>query len=414
MRPEYGVYSVVIPQAEALAYFGNDVTLFVSEDFEKTGPFPFRFPENIISATVPARSKFDYQSEKDLTQEHDAYVNHFSKWLLDRAAEGFDCFITHDWVYTGWNLPYFLAMEKVREETRHIKWLHWCHSIPGGEGRDWWNLRRLGERNHKLVYPNKTAKLRLANYFQTEAPHVFAIPHIVDLRHLFNWSDDTLDFLDNHPEMMDAQIVQVYPASSDRLDPKGVRELILLFAKLKERGFSVCLVICTSQIKGMPERQEKIQHLLRIGRRNGLIPGEELIFTSEEDEKYEGGIPKRMLIELAQCSNVFVFPSQHETFGLILPEVVLASGALPILNRSLAEMLEVGGHFGLMTEFGSYYIDWQPKDENAWLDHLAGIVIAQLRAEQGNMSRTFFRRYYNKSTVYYRYYVPILEGSELW
>jgi Glycosyltransferase Family 4 len=411
-KSEYSLYNVVLAQAAALAEQGNTITVFVNSNYVQTQPLPTEFGEFNISVRrdVPLPPlRVDYQTERALPIDVLTYTDTLANWLKYTLPE-FDTVFTHDWVFTGWNLPYFLALEKAAPTLRRVKFLHWIHTMPG-KGRDWWNLRRLGEENHRLVFPNNVTRARVAFFYQTDPSKVFVIPHIVDLRDLFDWQPASLLFARNHPEIMSSHVVQIYPAGSDRLDHKGIRELILIFAKIKPRGFSVFLVVANQHADG---NQEKIDHFIRLGSIKGLIYGEDFVFTSEENTAFREGVPRKVLRDLMQCSSTFVFPTQQESFGLVLPETSLASGALPVLNSSLTEMMEIGGNNGLLTPFGSYCVDWNPNNEEHYLDAVAGAIISQTRAEEALKTRVYFRRRLNRETIYQRYYVPILEGSNLW
>jgi glycosyltransferase involved in cell wall biosynthesis len=208
-------------------------------------------------------------------------------------------------------------------------------------------------------------------------------------------------------------VIQIYPAGSDRLDAKGVRELIAVFSEIKKRGYSVFLLLI-NQAADDHDNQATMDHYKRFGEDRGLVYGEDFAFISDFFPGFAAGTPKRTVIELSMYSNVFVFPSQHETFGLVLPETSLVSGALPVLNKSLPEMLEVGGMHGLLVDFGSYFVEWKPKDEEAYFEHLAGQIIYMMHSEEGIRAKTWNRLEYNRASIYERYYVPILQGRNLW
>lgn len=408
-QPEYALYNVAIAQADALAHHGNDVVLFVREGYVQGQPLPQRFKAT-IEPIIPQSTLIDYRDE-NISENHQEYVNKLSG-LFAAELPKFDAVLTHDFVFTGWNLPYFLALEKTRYETKKQRFLHWIHSVPGFN-RSWWYLRRLGEDNHRLVYPNRTDSLRVANFYNTTRDKVLYIPHIVDLRHLFTFDEAVLDFLDDFPQLMTSSVVQIYPASSDRLQAKGIRELILIFARIKERGYDVFLMIA-NQHADRPDVQEKIDHYIRLGTRNGLKYREDFVFTSEENGAFRGGVPKSTLMQLNMFANLFIYPTREESFGLVGPEVSLCSGALPILNKSLPVLSEVAGMNGIAADFGSYRVEWRPKDEAGYFNALAGQICSQIYAEEGIKTRLWYKRMLNRDVVYDRYYVPILEGSALW
>lgn len=407
-RAGYALYNVVIAQADALAQFGNEVTIVTNESYTQTEKLPKGFKAKPISVLPPLpEPKLDYTTKKDLSAPlHTTFVKELSSQLLELVKDQ-NAVFTHDWVFTGWNMPYALALQAIAEKTRDVRFLHWIHSITG-KNRDWWELRRYG-KNHRLVYPNRTSAIRVAAAYQTDIKNILYIPHIVDLRHLFEFDQETLDLLESFPEIMESRIVQIYPFSAERAQAKGVRELILLFSKIKDRGWSVCLVLACAHAD-TPEGTKQLAHLERIAKRNGLKLNEDLVVLSDRSE----GVPRSTLLQLAMMSNVFIYPSQQETFGLVLPEISLASGAMPVINKSLGEMVETSAHNGLLADFGSYNVEWTPTSETVWLDHLAGQIVSQVMNEEGVRSRTWFRTRYNRDAVYHRYYVPILEGSGLW
>ena len=113
-------------------------------------------------------------------------------------------------------------------------------------------------------------------------------------------------------------------------------------------------------------------------------------------------------------SNLFIFPTREETFGLVLPEVALASGALCVLNTSLRMMAEVGGGNTLYFEFGSYTSDHICKDKDQYLKDLAKIILGRMQENDGILTRTFMRKKYNYDNLYAKYYAPIMAETRLY
>jgi hypothetical protein len=399
----YGVYEATISEAACLAYPGNEVDLFVLEGYEQTQPLPGNFPVRFCPEIPVPPKLLDYDTY-ELRPEHIDYATKLGQFLFHRLKD-YELVITHDWVFTGWNLPFFHALERICDDTRETAFMHWIHSTPGVH-RPWWQLERLGIPNHRLVFPNRSDRSRVANFYRTDLDKVLYIPHVVDIRHLFNFQPETLAFLDAHPDIFGCKIIQVYPAGADRLEAKGVRELVLLFAALKRRGFPVMLILACHNAESQRARDD-IQGLKNLAAHNGLEPGLDLLFTSEEG--FPNGVPKRALVDLLQFSTVFIYPTRQETFGLVLPEVVLASGALPVINLSLDVVIETAGYNGLLTHFGSVYLDFNVTDEAKWIDSIAGQIIGQLRSEEGIKTRNFFLRRYNMHAVYMRDYAPAIE-----
>ena len=407
--PGYSLTGIVSDQARMLREHGHDVHLFVSSNFnDKDHPTP----EGVtLQKKIPAADLIDYRSKKDLTPEHKQTVQAMHKLILTELTQ-FDVIFTHDLIFTGWNMPYALGIQSAAlyEEISHIRWLHWVHSIPS-LNLDFWNIRAYGQY-HKIVYPNKSDQIRVAEQFKGAPKNVRVIPHIKDPRTWFDFSEEICDFISNYPGVLQSDIVQILPASTDRLEAKRVREVILIFSKLKALGFSVCLVIANQWATGRA-RKEDLTRYKQIARRNGLTPSE-VIFTSDISKQYETGINKRMLRELFSLSNLFIFPTREESFGLVVPEAALSGGVLLVLNKSLRMQLEISGMTCLYFDFGSHSQNIQVMDENGYFTGIANIIVGRMRENEAIISKTFMRQRYNYDSLYHNYYAPNMEESICW
>ena len=233
---------------------------------------------------------------------------------------------------------------------------------------------------------------------------VRVVPNITDLRTLFEFSDQAWELIDLYPGLLNAQFVQVYPVAADRLKDKQLEKVILIFKTLKKRGFSVCLGVADSWNGTLP-REDQEQYV-RTAQRNGLTK-DEFFFTSQVKAEYARGIPRRVLLELLQCSNLFVFPSRSEASPLILPEAVLAGGVLPVLNRNLSAMFE-NCCVGLFFPFGSIDTIYEPKNESKWYQWVTDHIIGAWRNDDALQARTRIRIKQNMDFIYRSYYAPLL------
>jgi len=412
-HPGYSLTGIVTDQARMLNRFGHEVHIFVTDHFNDKYDPP---KEAIIEKKVLAKNLKDYRSINDLSADHKMMAHQVAA-MLQEELKDYDFAFTHDWIFTGWNLPYSVAIkeasQKLVEQNPKLRWLHWIHSVPSLL-LDWWNIRSYGPM-HRIVFPNKTDRIRVAEQFRAMPEWVKVIPHIKDMRSWFDFGEETCRLIDDFPSIMQADVVQVYPASADRLHAKGVKEVICIFSELKRRGLSVSLLVADQWATGRQPRQN-VEYYEKVARRNGLKVGEEFMFTSRWDyEKYGTGIPRRMLRELWQCSNLFIFPTREESFGLVSPEAALSGGVLLVLNRSLMMQLEVNGFTGLYVDFGSFHNAFHPADEKKYLHDVATLIISQLRNDNAIMSKTFMRKKYNWDSIYLNYYEPIMvEARDTW
>jgi hypothetical protein len=397
-NPGYSLTGIVQDQAEMLVRFGHQVAVFVNEKYSG--------PECIAGAPVlqlvPFAHLADYQSIDELSPVHQLTVRTTSAMLMHELAD-YDVVFTHDFMFTGWFLPYGLACVEASKKLR-CAWMHWIHSIPS-VSRDWWKVREWGDK-HVLIYPNETDRLRVAEQYKGWPHNVRVIPHIKDLRTWMDFSDETRLMIDQVPGILQADVVQLLPASVDRLTSKRVAEVIRMFASFKHAGRSVCLVVANQWATTRTHR-ENVAKYLSAAADCGLVPGQDVVFTSEIAPEYEKGISRRMIRELFACSNVFIFPTREESFGLVVPEACLA-GVLPVLNKSLAMQVEISGYHALYFDFGSYCHNFQPLDPDAYLYQVAMIILARMAQDESIKMKTYCRQRYNMDAVYHQYYAPVM------
>jgi glycosyltransferase involved in cell wall biosynthesis len=405
--PGYSLTGIVKDQAEMLAKYGHEVHLFVNDQYNGE-----KFSDDVIlEKKIPFSHLKDYRTIKDLTPDHKMLINTTAE-ILRRELADYDFAYTHDFVFTGWNLPYGMACKEASPDLPNLRWLHWIHSVPSA-GSDWWDIKSFGP-HHRLVFPNATDRIRVAEQYKGMMDDVRIIPHIKDIRTWFDFSEETRKFIDHYPAVLNADIVQVYPASVDRLEAKRVREVILIFSKLKTMGVSVCLVIANQWATGTQQKQD-VEKYKKIAARNGLINGEEFIFTSDfEAPKYDVGIPKHMVRELLQCSNLFIFPTREESFGLVVPEAALSGGVLLVLNSSLPAQLEISGHTALYFTFGSFCNEVKHENEESFLRDVGIIILGRMQQDESILAKTFVRQHYNMDYLYHRVYAPIMAEASLW
>lgn len=404
--PGYSLTGIVKDQATMLTKYGHEVDLFVNSQYNGED-----FPADVtLQKKIPFSHLTDYHSRQALKPDDKMLVNQIAQ-MFERELPAYEVVFTHDFVFTGWNMIYALALMQVSQKLRDVKFLHWIHSIPTS-GYDWWRIQEYG-KNHKLVYPNETDRIRVAESYQGEMSDVRTIHHIKDLRSWFDFDQQTVDFLNDFPQIMQADVVQIYPASTDRLSAKRVDVVMRIFANMKKMGFKVMLVIANQWATGR-QQKEDVNRYRQIGSRCGLKVNEDFTFTSEWRDETAVGIGKRMLRELLQCSNLFIFPTKDETFGLVLPEAALAGGVICVLNRSLQMMYEVAGYTSLYFDFGSFQHDHSVENEKQYYKDLAQIILGRFKENESVIAKTFMRQKYNWDNIYNKEYAPIFGEMAAW
>jgi len=406
-KPGYSLTGIVADQAKMFERHGHDVDVFVGEEQDYNPHHDHEWPGLSLVKKVPRGNLIDYQTTADVTDESKELSGRIAQFLVDEIAPNYDVVLTHDWVFTGREVPYAFALIMTKEETRHMAFLHWIHSVPTGT-RDWWVASEYGP-NHKLVSPSRSNMDHILRGFRCSEEQVRVIPHIKDPRTWFDFCDETCDFIDEYPMVMQAKVVCVYPASSDRLRHKQVQHVIETMGAIKRRNGSVCLVIPNQWSQG--ERQRKaMPEMDELAEVCGLEKGHDFIWTSEfKEPKYNHGVPRRMVRELLLLSNLFMFPTTHESFGLVAPEAALC-GNFMVLNSDLDVSREIFGNRGKYFHFGSLERGFEPGEGwEKYLDEVGAAILARMQQEETVVAKTTVRRSYNMDALYLSHYEPMIK-----
>lgn len=413
-NPGYSLTGIVIDHYNILKKYGHDVRLVVNERYN-----PAKNPDLVAYKGLKFMHLVDYKQDSlndDHAKDIPETVEMMRQALTWPDGSTADFALTHDLAFQGWFLPYLYAIRDFNKDFPALKWMHWVHSVPTGH-RPYWQV--IG-KNHKLIYPNMTDALKCAEEFHGVLDDVRVIHHIKDIRVFGNFCNLTCRMIDAY-DLLEADIMQTYPMSSDRFEAKGLDHVIKIFENMKNMGKSVRLVICNQW--GNVDRYR--QQCINIQKKS-ILNEKELIFTSQFDQykdpnegdklkgKWELGVPARVIKELQTISNLFIFPTKEESFGLVLPEAALMGGQLLVLNESLMMMREISGLNALFFGFGSFSINHEIKTPEVYYNDLAKIIIGKMNQEYSIRSKTFMKKAYNADHIYKTEIEPLLAESLLW
>lgn len=418
-NPGYSLTGIVVDQAEMLAKYDHNVFIFVNEEFNARynndcglSALISKYKNKIV---LMPKTVFlhlvDYQTKNNLSDEHSIGVQKQAKiWGEFLKANNISSVFTHDFIFTGWNLPYSLALKETQKRLgqSQIKWFHWVHSIPSGN-KDWWNLNEYPGYNY-IVFPTRSEVNRVAESFLARQSQVLLIPHIKDIRNWYDFSEKTKNIIDTWKGLIRNEIVQVYPCSSDRLHAKQLHLLIRIFGFLKKANAKVFLLAVNQWATGR-QRKEDISKYIELASHCGLEYGEDFAFTSEYPENgekpYELGVSKRILRELQLLSSLFVFPTTEESFGLVGPEASF-SGALVISNKSLPLLTEVLGIHTPHYDFGSFLAKVDATENDGYIQAVAHSILGRISMCDSVKTKIFCRTRYNMDNIYHKYYLPYI------
>jgi len=242
------------------------------------------------------------------------------------VIEGLDCVFTHDVVYLSVYRKHADAIRVFIERYPDIKWFHWSHSAPNPDdkrepmpnstyiGLNMWDLPRLAEQ-----YGVPEARCRLV--YNSVSPDVFE-----------DWHPFTKQLVDNH-NLLDCDLLFVFPFDTGRWKAKGGPKVIKLVKKLRERGLNAKVVFINAAAND-DGRRTLVDTIYNKNR-------EYVVFTSMEDKKYEVCVPRRVVSELMGVGNVFPLLSRSEGCSLSMLEAGL-KGMIVILNEDFPPFKEFG------------------------------------------------------------------------
>ena len=409
----YSLCSVVTAQLTALVKYKYKVVLFVHDNF--TGDE--NVPKGVeIRKVIPRFELVDYSSHQPVNEEYPKQVETAYQAIKEHTKD-IDIIIEHDMIFQGWFLPYCEAIHKLAKETK-IKWFHWVHSVP--------NLRPKGLKyphtlryqlpmNSKLVYLNNFHLIRAAESYSVFPKDVKIIYNPVDPRLFWNLHPLVKSLIDKY-NILEADYLQIYPVSTPRMiSGKQVDIVIEVMAKLKKAGKKVCLVVCNAHANADKDKA-LIEKMSRHALSQGLAKTD-VIFTSLETREgdknyfpYELGVPREVVSQLFQLSNLFVFPSISENCSLILLEAML-SKCLLVLNDSVPPLREFGGENALYFRFGGLDEKVNFDDRERFMEDVAKIIVSEMSTNRALKGQNIIKQQFNFDFIFKNQIEPLFYGS---
>ena len=377
----YSPGKAVRHQIKLLRHFGHEVVFFLQEgsqlqvECEKRDVMPrFKREKNVINHEM--KKKTIEMLKKELTPD-------------------FDVAITHD-LYLDDCITY---REAIKECGVDIPWIHWARSGVG-------HAINFKMDNARYVYMNYADAGNFAKMIGVDSSKVRVIFNEKDPGLMYNWDPITSMVVDKM-RLWEKDIVQIYPICTTRMAAKGLHSVIKVFGSLKRLGKKVGLVVCNSNGR---RRQEDIKAQTKFAEEWGLGPMEFMFTSTLASDLYpiHSEVPHKVVLELMQMGNLFVFPTMAEVCSNVLLEAGMTKN-LVIINDDLKSLYDfVDKDVAISYPFTSLqHIHFEARDHNS-LSKLAEVVIKEL--DSNRMDRQFRHTWktHNMYTVYYDQLEPVL------
>ena len=372
---QYSLTSVVNDQIIANLKYGYKVVLFVLPSFKDDQKVPQGTEIRKVVPQLILEGYRDFQTPPNWKKDVEKVVEAFEKHLED-----IDVVISHDLHFQEWFTPYAAAIHEVCNRGKlKCKWLLWTHSAPSPKPDvEWPHSARFNlPKGAKLIYLNNSdATILLAESYNTWLSEVRVVHNSVDPRSFWNLHPFTKYLIDKY-DLLSADYMAIYPLSSTRMvSGKQVDKAVKIMSKLKKLDNKVRYVVCNAHANA--ENEKKTIKDLQEKFSDWGLSNTEIIFTSlEQAPIYEQGVPREVVSDLFQLSNLFIFPTNSENCSLILLEAMLAKNLL-VLNRDCPSLREFGKENALYFSFGGLGADTKYDDEEKYYEDIAKIIENQM------------------------------------
>jgi len=192
--------------------------------------------------------------------------------------------------------------------------------------------------NSLLISPNDSMRPKFAAMYDVPLSSVRTVYHIFDPVAFFGMHPLSVEIARRH-NFYSCDGLVVWPTRIDSPDAKGMYDAIRLVSQMNK--FANVKFLFLNSWSGSDKAKKNIKSMKREAEKWGL-PKENLIFSSEIDKKYENGVPPQVVKDMMMIGDMFILPSQTETFSLAMAEAAACKNML-ILNESLDVLSELAG-----------------------------------------------------------------------
>lgn len=339
-----GVETVVAEQARELADHHYPVKLIVGRGRQ----FDPRIPVEVIPEIDP-ESAFNRMITRSLDrgripgQLHEA-IRRIEHKLVSQI-KGQEAVIIHNALTVHFNLPLSCVLRDLALRFSKIKFYAWCHDHtfldPDFQGKAleyWpWNIIAHPVPNVKYITVSGDMRKRLAGLYGIKNEEIKIIPNGVSIERFLNLSKETRRLFFNQ-RLTEADLVCLYPTRIMRR--KNIELAIDIIKELNKLRGSVKLIIT-----GPPDTSNRIdlayyKSVKARAKKQGV--GDKVIFlydcTAGDGRRLY--VDDRMIYDLYRLSDILLFTTHREGFGIPLLEAGLAR--IPAVVSKIEPLTELG------------------------------------------------------------------------
>lgn len=410
----YSLIGIVLDQARMLRDNGYDYDILCLKNFNESDKakaeglnVKYVLPQTKLhpyKPNEPPREDWDEQVKAHLEGKEscEGYLS---------ALREYDVIIAHDLMFLDWHLVQNAALRECIRLWPMKTWIHWVHSAPSAPPHDLCfpsSLRFSAAPNSVYVYLNESQAFEYSLMINAPRRAVRVCYNPKDIRDVWNFDPLTNELI-RSADLLDSEILQVYPFSTPRWESKGVDRLLAIFGRWASSGVDAKLVLVNAHANSKKDAAF-VKAIKNKARSFGLMEGTHYLLTSEWGRMKKRGdlaysVPHRVVQDLLLASNMFIFPSFSECCSLIQAEAAIAGGCFMVLNRDFQPMLEFASPSALHYEFTKN----DPSKNPAYYECVAREILANFRCDPTIETTTKARRrLYNKEWIWENQFEPLL------
>lgn len=334
-----GVESVMAQHALLMTNAGHQVTIFAG----RGKPFHPNIAVRIIPQ-LDSRNSEVMEIKKQLDQG--LYTADFDKqrdWLKKQLAicfKNFDIIIAHNIATLNKNLPLTAALYDMNQTPGFPHLILWHHDLSWSASRSHndlhegypWDLLRDQWSWASHVVVSETRRNELSQLLKIPVEQIYVVPNGVNMESFLKIEKQTKQLIEEL-KLYEADPLVLLPA---RLTPrKNIEQALYIVSELQKIYSKTMLVITGPEGPHNPQNATYKQKLLTL--RDDLHLQGIVHFLAEITNSY---IPDSVITDFYRLSDLLLFPSFEEGFGIPLIEAAFSS--LPVFCSDIPVLRELG------------------------------------------------------------------------
>ncbi|MFN2264935.1 MAG: glycosyltransferase family 4 protein [Anaerolineales bacterium] len=319
---------------------------------------------------------------------------------LSNSLRKSDLVIVHNAVTLHKNLPLTAALKLISERSEP-RMLAWCHDFAWQDalytpdlhpGYPWDLLKTLWP-GVEYVAVSDHRRQRLAKLLDIKATNIQVIPPGVDISEFLEISHTCQDFIDQ-TQLMDSEPVILLPARITRR--KNIEFAFQVTALLKKNYPQVALIVTGPPGPHNLKNIEYLNSLLDLRKSLQIEPNIHFVYQIYGlDEVFNA--PDYLISELYRLSDLVLFPSLREGFGIPVLEAGIAR--IPIFASDIPPVRESSA--GMINLF-------DPQDEPI---EVADMIETFIENSRSYKLRRHVLKNYTWQSIVKNKIIPLLEGK---